>query len=44
MTALGKPVFGYSEIAGPLRGRIAGVRYDAGHRVWRDPHGCVVAK
>ena len=42
MTALGKPVFGYSEFAGTLRERIAGVRYDAVHRVWRDPDECVV--
>ena len=42
MTALGKPVFGYSEIPSTLRERIAGVRYDAVHRVWRDPDGCVV--
>ena len=42
MTALGKPVFGYSEIAGTLRERIAGVRYDAAQCVWRDPNGYVV--
>ena len=41
VTALGKRVFGYSEVAGMLRERIAGVRYDPRYRVWRDLEGCV---